>query len=75
MKNTHYLVINRNGKEPKCKLYFGDKIVKQTNKYCYLGVMITACGSFSSAMKMLYKKGLKAMFCLLNSVNERATSS
>ena len=32
--------------------------------------MITACGSFSSAMKMLYKKGLKAMFCLLNNVNK-----
>ena len=32
--------------------------------------MITACGSFSSAMKMLYKKGLKAMFCLLNDVNK-----
>ena len=70
MKKTHYLVINRNGKQPKCKLHFGDNIVKQTNEYCYLGVMITACGSFSSAMKMLYKKGLKAMFCLLNNVNE-----
>ena len=44
--------------------------MKQTNEYCYLGVMITACGSFLSAMKMLYKKGLKAMFCLLNNVNK-----
>ena len=59
MKKTQYLVVNRNGKQPKCKLYFGENIVKQTNEYCYLGVMITACGSFSSAMKMLYKKGLK----------------
>ena len=56
-----------NGKQPKCKLHFGDNIV---NQYCYLGVMITACGSFSSAMKMLYKKGIKAIFCLLNSVNK-----
>ena len=32
--------------------------------------MITACGSFSSGMKMLYKKGLKAIFCLLNNVNK-----
>ena len=64
------MVINRNGKQPKCKLHFGAKIVKQTNEYCYLGVVITACGSFSSAMKMLYKKGLKAMFCLLNNVNK-----
>ena len=70
MKKTQYLVINRNGKQPKCKLYFGDKIVKQTNEYCYLGVMITARGSFSSAMKRLYKKSLKAMFCLLNTVNK-----
>ena len=44
--------------------------MKQINEYCYLGAMITACGSFSSAMKMLYKKGLKAMFCLLNNVNK-----
>ena len=70
MKKTQYLVINRNGKQPKCNLHFGDNIVKQTNEYCYLGVMITACGSFSSAMKMLYKKSLKAMFCLLNNVNK-----
>ena len=70
MKKIQYLVINRNGKQLKCKLHFGDNIVKQTNEYCYLGVMITACGSFSSAMKMLYKKDLKAMFCLLNNVNK-----
>ena len=47
--------------------------MKQINEYCYLGVMITACDSFSSAMKMLYKKGLKAMLCLLNSVNKNKT--
>ena len=70
MKKTQYLVINRNGKQPMRKLHFGDMIVMQTNEYRYLGVMITACGSFSSAMKMLYKKGLKALFCLLNSVNK-----
>ena len=70
MKKTQYLVINRNGKQPKCKLHFGDNIVKQTNECCYLSVMITACGSFSSAMKMLHKKSLKAMFCLLNNVNK-----
>ena len=44
--------------------------ILETNEYCYLGVMIIACGSFSSAMKMLHKKGLKAMFCLLNTVNK-----
>ena len=44
MKNTQYLVINRNGKQLKCNLHFGDNIVKQTNEYCCLGVMITACG-------------------------------
>ena len=70
MKKTRYLVINRNGKQPKCNLHFGDNIVKQINEYCHLGVMITAYGSFSSAMKMLCKKGLKAMFCLLNNVNK-----
>ena len=48
-EKTRYLAINRNGKQPKFELYFGDKIVKQANEYCYLGVMITACGSFSSA--------------------------
>ena len=65
-EKTQYLVINRNGTQLKCKLYFGDEIVKQTNEYCYLCIMITECSSFSSAMKMLYKRGLKAMFCLLN---------
>ena len=56
-EKTQYLVINSNCKQPKCKLHFEDNIVKQTNEYCYLGLMITACASFSSAMKMLYKKG------------------
>ena len=70
MKKIQFLVINKNGKQPKCNLHFGDNIVKQTNEYCYLGEMITACCSFSSAMKMLYKKGFKAMFCLLNNVNK-----
>ena len=36
MKKTQYLVINRNGKQQKCKRHFGDNIVKQTNEYCYL---------------------------------------
>ena len=49
--------------------------MKQTNEYRNLGVMITACGSFSSAMKMLYKKDLKAMFCLLNTVNKTSNLS
>ena len=71
MKKTQYLAINSNGKQPEYKLYFRDKIVKQTNEYCYIGVMITSSGSLSSAMKMLYKKGLKAMFCLLNTVNKK----
>ena len=69
-KKTQYLVINKNGEQPRCGLYFRDKIVKQANEYYYLGAMITACGSFSSVMKMLYKKCLKAMFCLLNTVNK-----
>ena len=70
MKKPQCLVINRNGKQPKFIIYFGDKIVKQTNEYCCIGVMITACGSYSSAMKMLHKNGLKAMFCLLDTVNK-----
>ena len=39
MKKTMYLVIDRNGKQPMCRLYFGDKIVKRPNEYCYLGVI------------------------------------
>ena len=38
-EKTQYLLISRNGKQPKCKLHFVDNIVKQTNEYCYLGVM------------------------------------
>ena len=37
--------------------------------------MISSCGSFSSAMRTQYKKGIKAMFALLSSINRTKNAS
>ena len=50
-------------------------MVTQTNSYCYLGTMISSCGSFSLAMRTQYKKGIKAMVALLSSINRTKNTS
>ena len=79
MKNnltkTKCMVIRRNGHGGKLNLTFNGKGVTQTNSYCYLHTLISSCGSFSSAMRKQYKKGIKAMFALLSSINRTKNTS
>ena len=63
-------MVSKTGRLSKLKLYFGNDVVKETDSYCYLGTMISSCGSFPLAIKSLYKKGLKAMFALMSSVHK-----
>ena len=69
LTKTKCMVITRNGHGEKVNLKFNDEGVTQTTSCCYLGTMISSCGSFSLAMRTQYKKGIKAMFALLSSIN------
>ena len=42
---------------------------------CHLGIMISSCGSFSSAMRTHYKEGIKAILALLSSINKTKNAS
>ena len=69
LTKTKCMVITRNGHCEKVNFKFNGEGMTQTNSYCYLGAMISSCGSFSLAMRTQYKKGIKAMFALLSSIN------
>ena len=69
LTKTKCMVITRNGHGEKVNLKFNGEGVTQTNSYCYLCTLISSCGSFSSAMRTQYEKGIKAIFALLSSIN------
>ena len=71
LTKTKCMVITKSGHGEKINLKFNDKDVSQTNSYCYLGTMISSCGSLSLAMRTQHKKGIEAMFALssLSSIN------
>ena len=75
LTKTKCMIITRNGHGEKLNLKFNGEGVTQTNSYCYLGTMISSCGSFSLAMRTQYKKGIKAMFALLSSINRTKNAS
>ena len=50
----------------------GEKIDVVT-EYCYLGIIFTACGSFTKANKVLYEKSLRAMF-MLKRINSQSNA-
>ena len=75
LTETKCMVITRNGHGEKLNLMFNGEGVTQTNSYYYLGTMISSCGSFSLAMRTQYKKGIKAMFALLLSINRTKNTS
>ena len=68
---TKCMVITRNGHGEKVNLKFNGEGVTQINSYWYLGTTISSCGSFSLAMRTQHKKGIKAMFVLLSSINRQ----
>ena len=76
LTKTKCMVITRNGHGEKVNLKFNGEGVTQTNSYCYLiCTMISSCGSFSLAMRTQYKKGIKAIFALLSSINMTKNAS
>ena len=75
LTKTKCMIITRNGHGEKLNFKFNGEGVTQTNSYCYLGTMISSCGSFSLAMRTQYKKGIKAMFALLSSINRTKNAS
>ena len=66
---TKVVIFNKGGHKYK-NYHFninGDTIDIVTD-YCYLGIIFSACGSFTKASKVLYDKSLRAMFTLKGDV-------
>ena len=60
---TKIVIFNKGGlKYSKHKFYINGKEIEIVNKYCYLGIIFSACGSFTKACDALYDKALKAFY-------------
>jgi len=61
---TKILIFNKSGRLLKDKFYFGTKLIDNTNKYKYLGIIFSASGSFCHAVEHLTEQAGKALFKL-----------
>ena len=66
---------NVNRQHAKTKICFGNEVVSQTTSYFCLRTMITSNGAFNLAMKVLYKRAVKAISALLSSMNKSKETS
>ena len=64
MDKTKIMVFNKNGRNIHANVTLGGKSVTTTNKYCYLGVILTSSASFQESQQDRYRKGLRALYCL-----------
>lgn len=70
LKKTKCLIFNSRGTIPKLDILYEGVKLENVNKYTYLGVTMSASGSFIEARKDLYGKGLKAYFKMCKSFGE-----
>ncbi|NQZ52225.1 MAG: reverse transcriptase family protein [Moritella sp.] len=75
-KKTKILIFNKSGKliKPSTNLRIGDETIESTNRYCYLGIVFTPSGSFTTAINELKKKALRATFALKKFINHKFIS-
>ena len=65
------LVFNKTGKIPKLtKFYVGKDEIKITNRYKYLGTVLSTSGSFVAAKDTLCDKSIKAYFAIRKVLNK-----
>ena len=75
LKKTKIIIFNRKGEIlSNFKFYLLDKDLDVVSSYCYLGVVFTAGCNFSTAMKTLQKKALRAMFSIRTTLGENNPS-
>ena len=61
--NTKVVIFNKGGHIlVNYSFVYGPNTIDIVSIYCYLGIMFTASGSFTEAIKCLYNKASKAFF-------------
>ena len=75
-KKTKILIFNKSGRliKPSTNLRIGDEVIESTKVYCYLGIVFTPSGSFTTAINELKKKALRATFALKKFINHKFIS-
>jgi hypothetical protein len=64
-KKTQVLIFNKGGHSFKrFKFNYGNIPIEITQKYCYLGILFSACGTFTAACQNILNKSLKVFFKL-----------
>ena len=73
-KKTAILVFNKSGKRLKesDSFIYNEVTVPSTKEYCYLGITLSASGSFTSTLKNLKQKGYRAYFGLKKCIDLRS---
>ena len=71
---TKVVIFNKTGHKYKnFQFNINGERIDVVTEYCYLGIIFTACGSFTKANKVLYEKSLRAMF-MLKRINSQSNA-
>ena len=65
---TKVMIFDKAGRVIKSNFVFQNEIIECVSSYRYLGLHVSASGTFSYAKSELYKKGLKAYFKLCKNI-------
>jgi len=75
LRKTKIIVFTKGGSLPKnCSLLFDNREIEIVTCYTYLGIIVSAAGTFKANNKYLSGKGLKALFGIKQSL-DKATAS
>ena len=64
LDKTNILIFNKSGRILKDHFFFRGSLLKNTNRYKYLGIIFSASGSFCHAVEHLTEQAAKALFKL-----------
>ena len=68
INKTKVVVFNKSGKISKEEFFFKENKLETVHSYSYLGLQLSASGSFTLARANLFNKGLKAYFRLVKDI-------
>ena len=69
IEKTKIIEFNAQGRMGACKYNFGGVNLESVREYQYLGIILTASGSFTPAIENLYRKAQKALFHMKSSLH------
>ena len=64
IKKTKVVIFNKTGRLITENFKLGSEVIECVNRYKYLGIMLSASGTFKEAGHVLYNKALKVCFKL-----------